>query len=83
MSFFICTIYVLTLVLCTFGMYHNSFNANLLQRIALVLMSFWFVWRISLVFKYGWGYPHEPLIASSMFLFALGSTVKTLKWNWK
>lgn len=81
MSFFICVIYVLTLILCTIGMYHNSFNANFLQRVALVMMAFWFVWRISLVFQHGWGYPHEQLIAMAMLVFAIGSTVKTLKWR--
>ena len=33
---------------------------------------------MGLVWRHGWGYPHEPLVASAMALYALGSAYKTI-----
>lgn len=81
MSLLVCTLYILSLIGCTFGMYHNRFNANFLQRLALILLAFWFVWRVSLISQKGWEYPHEILIAIAIAVFTLGTTLKTLRWK--
>lgn len=81
MSLFVCVLYILSLIGCTFGLYHAKFNANFLQRVALILFAFWFVWRITLVYQHGWGYQHEPLIAMAIAIFTLGTIVKTLRWK--
>lgn len=81
MSLFICTLYAIALLCCGLGLYNNRFDANLLQRIGLVLFAFWSVWRVTLIYKSGWGYPHEPMIATAIVLFAVGTVTKTLRWR--
>lgn len=83
MSFFICILYSLCLGCCLLGLYNNRFNANFLQRVALVMFAFWSTWRIWLVYQNGWGYPHEPLIATALSLFAVGTITKTISWKYK
>ena len=80
---YICALYVYVAVSCVIGAFSRVFCANLLQRLALACLGMWSVWRIQLVIESGWGIPHEPLIATSLGLYALGTMIKTFSWRWK
>ena len=47
------------------------------------MFAVWSAWRMGLVWRHGWGYPHEPLVASAMALYALGSAYKTIAYRFK
>lgn len=83
MALYVSLLYCISVVLCTFGLYHGQFNANLLQRVAIVLYVFWAIWRIGLLWGYGVVYPREPLVATAIALFAAGSFLKALQWRFK
>ena len=74
---FVVLAYAVFLSACTVGAFSRAFQANLAQRLALALFAVWSAWRMGLVWRHGWGYPHEPLVASAMALYALGSAYKT------
>jgi len=82
-STYICAAYLLLFAACAAGAFSMNYNANLLQRVALSILAFWSVWRIDLIWDHGWGYPHEPVLATALMLYAIGSFVKTLHWRWK
>ena len=75
---FVVLAYAVFLSACTVGAFSRAFQANLAQRLALALFAVWSAWRMGLVWRHGWGYPHEPLVASAMALYALGSAYKTM-----
>ena len=75
---FVVLAYAVFLSACTVGAFSRAFQANLAQRLALALFAVWSAWRMGLVWRHGWGYPHEPLLASAMALYALGSAYKTI-----
>lgn len=75
---FVVLAYAVFLSACTVGAFSRAFQANLAQRLALALFAVWSAWRMGLVWRHGWGYPHEPLVASAMALYALGSAYKTI-----
>lgn len=80
-SLYVCTAYAVLLLICTAGAFSRAYAANLAQRVALGMFALWSAWRIELVLRYGWGYPHEPMVASALLLYALGSLFKT--WTWR
>lgn len=77
---YICTVYAVVLLACAIGAFNRHYDANLLQRLALSMFALWAVWRIRLVYSHSWGYPHEPLVATALLLYAIGSGFKTLKY---
>ena len=80
---FVLAAYAVFLSACTVGAFSRAFQANLPQRLALALFAVWSAWRMGLVWRHGWGYPHEPLVASAMALYALGSAYKTIAYRFK
>lgn len=75
---FVVLAYAIFFTACTVGAFSRAYSANLAQRLALALFAVWSAWRMGLVWRHGWGYPHEPLVASAMALYALGSAYKTI-----
>ena len=75
---FVLAAYAVFLSACTVGAFSRSYSANLAQRLALTMLAVWSAWRMGLVWRHGWGYPHEPLVASAMALYAMGSACKTI-----
>ena len=75
---FVVLAYAIFFTACTVGAFSRAYSANLAQRLALALFAVWSAWRIGLVWRHGWGYPHEPMVASAMALYALGSAYKTI-----
>lgn len=69
--------YLFLAAVCFIGQVNGSFNGNLLQQAGLALGVIWCVWRVYLLSVSTWGYPHEPLIATAMGLYALGTVMKT------
>lgn len=80
---FVLAAYAVFLSACTVGAFSRAYQANLAQRLALALFAVWSAWRMGLVWRHGWGYPHEPLLASAMALYALGSAYKTIAYRFK
>ena len=80
---FVVLAYAVFLSACTVGAFSRAFQANLAQRLALALFAVWSAWRMGLVWRHGWGYPHEPLVAAAMALYALGSAYKTIAYRFK
>ena len=75
---FVVLAYAIFFTACTVGAFSRAYSANLAQRLALAMFAVWSAWRMGLVWRHGWGYPHEPLVASAMALYALGSAYKTI-----
>lgn len=75
---FVVLAYAIFFTACTVGAFSRAYSANLAQRLALAMFAVWSAWRMGLVLRHGWGYPHEPLVASAMALYALGSAYKTI-----
>ncbi len=75
---FVVLAYAIFFTVCTVGAFSRAFQANLAQRLALALFAVWSAWRMGMVWRHGWGYPHEPLVASAMALYALGSAYTTI-----
>ena len=75
---FVVLAYAIFFTACTVGAFSRTYSANLAQRLAMALFAVWSAWRMGLVWRHGWGYPHEPLVASAMALYALGSAYKTI-----
>ena len=80
---FVLAAYAVFLSACTVGAFSRAYSANLAQRLALALFAVWSAWRMGLVWRHGWGYPHEPLMAAAMALYALGSAYKTIAYRFK
>ena len=78
---FVVLAYAIFFTACAVGAFSRTYSANLAQRLAMALFAVWSAWRMGLVWRHGWGYPHEPLMASAMALYALGSAYKTIKWH--
>ncbi|WP_237173057.1 hypothetical protein [Paracandidimonas lactea] len=75
---YIIALYVIIIPLASWGALSPQFDANMLQRIALCMVALWAAWRISLMLQHGWGFPHEPLVATALALYALGTLQKAL-----
>ena len=75
---FVVLAYAIFFTACTVGAFSRAYSANLAQRLALAMFAVWAAWRMGLVWRHGWGYPREPLVASAMALYALGSAYKTI-----
>ena len=75
---FVVLAYAIFFTACAVGAFSRAYSANLAQRLAMALFAVWSAWRMGLVWRHGWGYPHEPLVASAMALYALGSAYKTI-----
>ena len=75
---FVVLAYAIFFTACTVGAFSRAYSANPAQRLAMALFAVWSAWRVGLVWRHGWGYPHEPLVASAMALYALGSAYKTM-----
>ena len=75
---FVVLAYAIFFTACAVGAFSRTYSANLAQRLAMALFAVWSAWRMDLVWRHGWGYPHEPLVASAMALYALGSAYKTI-----
>lgn len=82
-TIYIISAYVLVFVSCLAGSFARTYEANVMQSIALALMAFWSVWRIRLIWEYGWGIPHEPLLATALMCHCVGSVTKTYRYIWR
>ncbi len=80
MNTYVIIIYAFFSISTIVGALNNSFDANLTQRVALSIFGIWAIWRINLVIENGWAYPHEPVIATALGLYALGTILKTIKY---
>lgn len=80
---FVVLAYAIFFTACAVGAFSRAYSANLAQRLALALFAVWSAWRMGLVWRHGWGYPHEPLMAAAMALYALGSAYKTIAYRFK
>lgn len=78
---YICGAYTIVFGTCLAGAFSTVYNANLIQRLSILMLAIWTVWRAQLVWEQGWGYPHEPLLVTALALYAIGSLIKTLAWN--
>lgn len=65
-------------LMCIAGQFNRSFNGNSFQRLGLAAAAIWALWRIQMLSNGTWGYPHEPLIATAMGLYAIGTLLKTM-----
>ena len=81
LSAYICAAYGLIVLTCVMGAFNIDYDANLLQRLALAMVAVWCVWRIQLVYAYQFTYPNEPVVATAIMLYAIGSIMKTLRWK--
>lgn len=81
MMVYICTIYVFVLCASVHGAFSPMFEANLIQKIGLLLFAFWAAWRIEIIVTAGWGYPHEPVVATAMALYAGGTIRKAFHYQ--
>lgn len=77
MSAYIIFCYFVFLTCTLLGAFSRCFDANLFQRVGLMLFGIWTMWRIYLVYLYGWSYPHEPLIASAFLIYSVSTVYKT------
>ena len=77
MTTYLSLIYLWLTMICFIGCVNESFDGNSWQRAALGMAALWAVWRIYLLSISTWGYPHEPLIATAMGLYAVGTLIKT------
>ena len=81
LNLYICAAYALVFTACVAGAFSENYCANLLQRIALSTLAFWVVWRAGLILERGWGGMHEPVVATALALYSIGSLIKTLKFT--
>lgn len=77
MIIYLMTIYGFVALMCIAGQFSRSFNGNSFQRLGLAMAAIWALWRIQMLSNGTWGYPHEPLIATAMGLYAIGTIIKT------
>lgn len=80
MSTYVIVVYAIFSVMTIVGALNRIFDANLTQRIALSLLGLWAAWRITLVYEFGYSYPHEPMIATALGLYAIGTITKTVSY---
>lgn len=66
-------IYISTLL----GLLNRTYDSTLLQRLGLAVIGLWCIWRIYMFSYSEYDYPHEPVIATGMAIFSLGSWKKT------
>lgn len=78
MIIYLITTYVFVALMCIAGQFNRSFNGNSFQRLGLAMAAIWSLWRIQMLNNGPWGYPHEPLLATSMGLYAIGTLLKTM-----
>lgn len=78
MNEYVMLTYIVMLVCIVVGAFNRAFDASLLQRIALFIISIWLCWRLWLVWEHGWAYPHEPMISSALALYAVATIKKTI-----
>lgn len=81
LSAYICAAYGLIVLTCVMGAFNIDYDANLLQRLALAMVAIWSVWRMQIIYKSEWTYPNEPVVATAIMLYALGSIMKTVRWK--
>lgn len=77
MIIYLMTIYGFVALICIARHFNRSFNGNSFQRLGLAMASIWAICRIQMLSNGTWGYPHEPLLATSMVLYAIGTLIKT------
>lgn len=73
--------YAFAILGCLTGAFSHRFAANLLQQIGLACLSFWAIWRITIVWESGWGWPHEWLLATALLTHSGGTFLKTFAWS--
>jgi energy-coupling factor transporter transmembrane protein EcfT len=81
MAAYIIAAYLLVFLACVVGSFNHRYEANTMQSLALAMLGFWCVWRIKLVWNFGWGIPHEPLLATALLCHSIGSVTKTMFWK--
>lgn len=80
-AIYICLIYTFVLIISAVGAFSRAFDANVTQRFALTMFAVWSAWRVQLILEGGWGYPHEPLVATAMCVYAIGTVQKALHYQ--
>lgn len=80
---YICTAYLVVFAACIGAAFSHLYKANLLQRIAVSMIGIWVAWRVVLIWEHGWDYPHEPVIATALAVYALGSVLKTAIYRYR
>lgn len=81
MLVYIVAVYAFVLVAASIGALNAAFDAGIMQRVALLLFALWAAWRVYLIFEHGWSYPHEPLIATALLLYGVGTIAKTVHYR--
>ena len=77
MIIYLMTTYGFVALMCIAGQFNRPFDGNSFQRLGLAMAAIWSIWRIQMLNTGPWGYPHEPLLATSMGLYAIGTLIKT------
>lgn len=80
MTTYVIVVYALFSLTTIVGALNRFFDANLTQRLALSLLGLWAIWRITLVYEFGWSYPHEPMMVTALGLYAIGTITKTVSY---
>lgn len=78
---YIVGIYVFICIASAVGSLNRDFDANIMQRIAMGLLALWAVWRIILIWDYGWSYPHEPVMVTALGIYAVGTITKMIHYR--
>lgn len=81
MSTYVSITYIVIFIACIAGAFSDAYCANLLQRVALSTIAFWTVWRVGLIYERGYSTDHEAVVGTALALYAVGSLLKTLKFN--
>lgn len=74
-------LYFAAAVAAAVGAFNQRFDANLAQRFALGAYAIWVAWRTTHIWRYGHAWPHEPVLAATAALYALGTVVKTVSYG--
>jgi len=79
-------IYTITCLLlfalcCTWATFSRNYDANTIQRISMMILSIWCIWRAWLMRDNVIGHLQMSVIATGLLLFAVGTMVKTFRYR--
>jgi len=80
-TIYMLVLYFFVLLSSILGAFNVLYGANLLQRLALFLLSIWSMWWMQVIYEKGYNGNHEVLEVTALAMFAAGTIQKTLKWR--
>lgn len=66
---------------CCWATFSRRFDANTIQRVAMMILALWCIWRAWLMRDNVIGHYQMAVIATGLLLFAIGTLVKTVKYH--